>query len=159
LSLPALVPLVRVTNLQLPRAETLDYAFADFYIAGTTINFEQLAISSESVGLYGVGTATWPDLNLDLRFKTGNRARIPVLTSVIEGLREELLTTRVRGAIDNPEVKNESFNGTRDAFATLFGSANNDRRRLDAMEQAIPAEQRRRRQDEPPAIAPISAVE
>ncbi len=159
LSLPALVPLVRVTNLQLPRAETLDYAFADFYIAGTTINFEQLAISSESVGLYGVGTATWPDLNLDLRFKTGNRARIPVLTSVIEGLREELLTTRVRGPIDNPEVKNESFTGTRDAFATLFGSANNDRRRLDAMEQAIPAEQRRRRQDEPPAIAPISAVE
>ncbi len=159
LSLPALVPLVRVTNLQLPRAETLDYAFADFYIAGTTINFEQLAISSESVGLYGVGTATWPDLNLDLRFKTGNRARIPVLTSVIEGLREELLTTRVRGPIDNPEVKNESFTGTRDAFATLFGSANNDRRRLDAMEQAIPAEQRRRRQDEPPAIAPISAVD
>ena len=159
LSLPALVPLVRVTNLQLPTSETLDYAFADFYVSGPTISFEQLAISSKSVGLYGVGTATWPDLNLDLRFKAGNRSRIPVLTSVIEGLREELLTTRVRGPIDSPEVKNESFTGTRDAFATLFGNKLEDRRKLDAMEQAVPAEQRRRRQDEPPAIAPISQSE
>ncbi|HYF14103.1 MAG TPA: hypothetical protein VD971_03415 [Phycisphaerales bacterium] len=155
LSLPLLVPFVRFTNLQLPFQEQLDYAFADFYVQGSEVAFEQLAVSSESVGLYGVGTATWPDLYVDLRIRTGNRARVPFLTSIMESLREELITTVVRGPIDNPQVSTARFSGARRALGDLFGSVPSpEEDRLNRIERRVSDAERRERPEDMVPIEP-----
>lgn len=155
LDLPTLVPLVRVTNLQLPVTEELDQATADFFVLGTRVGLEQLAISSKSVSLFGYGTATWPDLTLDLRMRTANRSRIPLVTEVIEHLRDELSSVRVQGPIDKPEIITERFSGTREALADLFGqSKNEDQRRLDMIQRSLTSSERRERAEAMPAIPP-----
>jgi len=155
LDLPTLVPLVRVTNLQLPIAEQLDQATADFFVLGTQVGLEQIAVSSKSVSLFGFGTATWPELNLDLRLRTGNRSRIPLLTEVIEQLRDELSSVRVQGPIDKPEIITERFSTTREALADLFGQPrSDDQRRLDMIGRSLSNSERRERADALPPIAP-----
>jgi hypothetical protein len=155
LDLPTLVPLVRVTNLQLPVNEELDQATADFFVLGTRVGLEQIAISSKSVSLFGYGTATWPDLTLDLRMRTANRSRIPLVTEVIEHLRDELSSVRVQGPIDTPEVITERFTGAREALADLFGqSKNEDQRRLDMIQRSLTSSERRERAEAMPAVAP-----
>lgn len=156
LDLPLLVPLVRATNLQLPTTEQLDYALVDLYIQGKGINFEQANISSKSVGLYGVGFATWPEMALDMRFRTMARDRIPILTPILEGIRGELITARVTGTLDNPEMTTERFSATRAALDDLLGRSTTDgRRRMDELEQGVSPTDRRARPDEAPPIDPI----
>jgi hypothetical protein len=155
LDLPTLVPLVRVTNLQLPVSEELDQATADFFLLGQRVGLERLAISSESVSLFGYGTATWPDLALDLRLRTANRSRIPIVTEVIEHLRDELSGVTVTGPIDKPEIITERFSGTREALADLFGeSKSEDQRRLDVIERSLSGSERRERAERLPPIPP-----
>jgi hypothetical protein len=144
-----------VTNLQLPVTEELDQATADFFVLGTRVGLEQLAISSKSVSLFGYGTATWPDLTLDLRMRTANRSRIPLVTEVIEHLRDELSSVRVQGPIDKPEIVTERFSGTREALADLFGqSKTEDQRRLDMIQRSLSSSERRERAEAMPAIPP-----
>ena len=62
LKMPLVVALVRVSNLQLPIGESVNYGAVEFFLEGQTVNVEQFAVESPSVGLYGFGTATWPDM-------------------------------------------------------------------------------------------------
>ncbi|HEX2837739.1 MAG TPA: hypothetical protein VHN77_06385 [Phycisphaerales bacterium] len=159
-SLPALVPLIRVTNLELPGDEPLDNAMADFYLQSGVVNFEQVNISSKSVGLYGFGTATWPGMELDMRFRAGNRSRIPILTPFLEGLRGELATAVVRGSADNPDVNTVAFDRTRRVIEDLFGRTKSpEQRRLDRIESRVTSSERRERREDLPPIEPTEVVE
>ena len=121
-NIPLLVPLVRITNLQFPMSERLDYALADFYVEGPIINFEEISVSSPSVALYGYGTASWPATELDLRFRSKSRRRIPLVTSVVENVRDELVTAIVSGTLRDPAVSVSAFGGSRRFLGSLFGA-------------------------------------
>jgi hypothetical protein len=154
-SLPVVVPLLRVSNLQLPTGESLDYALADFFLRGEELTVEQLSLSSRAVGLYGFGTMRWPSMDLDLRFRAANRARIPILTAIIEGVREELVTTQVRGTLDNPQVSLRPLDGTRAMLRDLTGGQASDQERsLDRIEQQVTPEERRARPAQEEVIEP-----
>lgn len=157
IDLPTVVPLVRVTNLQFPTSEKLDYASADFFIQGEQVGLEQLTISSPSVEIFGFGTATWPSLDLDLKMRTGNRSRIPLITTLVEQLRDELSAIRVVGPINNPKVDTVRFGGTREAIANLFGKEKSaEERRLEMIERSLSTSERRERTETLPAIAPTT---
>lgn len=142
MSLPLLVPLVRVSNLQPPLDERLDFAKAEFYFDGTGINFEELLVSSKSVEIYGFGTATWPDANLDLRFRSRAKTRIPVVSRVLEGIRDELVTAVVEGPIAEPVVTVTTLTGTSRFVGRVLGlEASEQERRLEEIQRR--AEQRR----------------
>ncbi len=159
-SLPTLVPLIQVTNLELPNDEPLDQAIADFYLQSGVVNFEQVNISSESVGLYGFGTATWPGMDLDMRFRLGNRSRIPILTPFLEGLRGEFATAVVQGSADNPKVSTVAFDRTRRIIEDLFGREKTpEQRRLDRIESRVTSSERRERREEMPPVEPSEVVE
>lgn len=159
-SLPTVVPLIRVTNLELPNDEPLDQAIVDFYLQSGVINFEQVNISSQSVGLYGFGTATWPGMDLDMRFRAGNRSRIPILTPFLEGLRGEFATAVVQGSADNPKVDTIAFDRTRRMIEDLFGREQSpEQRRLDRIESRVSSSERRERRQETPPIEPSEVVE
>lgn len=154
-SLPVVLPLLRVSNLQLPTSDVLDYALADFYLQGSSVTLEQLSISSRAVGLYGFGTVSWPAFDLDLRFRAANRSRIPVLTAIIEGVRDELVSTTVRGTLDNPQVSLRPLEGTRAVLRDLAGgSATEQERRMQTIEKSVSPEERRARPGEEELIDP-----
>ncbi len=135
LNLPLLVPLIRVSNLQLPMNERLDYAVADFWIDGPLVSFDELSVSSSSVAIYGYGTALWPDMRLDLRFRPRNRARIPILSAVVQNIRDELVTAVVRGTLAEPDVTVQAFGATTRFLGRAMGqSATEQQKRLDQIE-------------------------
>lgn len=141
---PVVVALIRLSNLELPVREQLDYARLNFYLQGSRLNFEQIVLSSSSVQLIGFGTADLPQLGLDLRFRARNRLRIPVLSALLEGIRNELFTAAVRGTPGAPLVRIVTLGGARRLFQDAFGSPQDDQtRRLDRIEQ----EARRQRLD------------
>jgi hypothetical protein len=134
-SLPLLVPIIRLTNLQLPVNERLDFAAADFYIEGPRITFEELSASSASVGVYGFGTAMLPDLSLDLRFRTRSRARVFILTDVVEGIRDQLFSISVAGTAREPELSLRPLGQARRLAERAISGLSEEERRLDEIEQ------------------------
>ena len=67
LNYPLLVPLIRLTNLELPIEEKLDYAYTDFFLSGRRMTLNDVSILSKSVWVFGYGVATLPEMTLDLR--------------------------------------------------------------------------------------------
>lgn len=100
-----LMQLIRLSNLQFPSDEPLDLARANWFLSGPVVNFEELSVASRSVSIVGYGTMTLPSMALDLRFDSRSARRIPVVSKVIELIRDQLITTRVRGTADEPKFE------------------------------------------------------
>jgi len=133
---PLVVALIRISNLDLPIAESLDYASAEFFIQGNYVNFEELSVFSPSVQIFGFGTVQWPGLELDLRFRPKARRRIPLVTGMLEGIRNELIAVRVEGTLAEPELALTTLSGTSRFIGRLFGeSPSEQQQRLDRIEQ------------------------
>jgi hypothetical protein len=146
LRLPTLiVQLIELSNFQPPANERLDYARAVFFIDGEFVGFEDLSVFSRTVSILGTGSLDWATRNLDLRFHTRAARRIPMISQIIEGIRDELATATVKGPIGDYELRVEQFTGDSTLIENLFSA-----RRSRIGERA--------RQPERPAIAPVSAV-
>ncbi|MBL8760278.1 MAG: hypothetical protein JNL50_03165 [Phycisphaerae bacterium] len=124
--LPLVMPLISFSNLQLPGDEPLDHATASFYFQGATIVFESMTASSRSVQLYGYGTATTPELALDMRFNSRSLRRIPMVTALIEGFRDQLIGTTVGGTLARPKVDAVALPRAGSIFAQIFGLSNKE---------------------------------
>jgi len=129
-SLPLIIRLVEASNLMLPLGEPLDLLQASFFVQGRTVSFEELSIFSASVEFLGFGTLTWPNMDLDMVFRHKATHRIPIVGHVLEGLRNELVTTTVGGTLANPNFGVSSMRATRSLLGRIFGGSNDvqDRR-------------------------------
>lgn len=121
--LPLVVNLLELSNLAFPAGSSLDFAEADFYLDANRITFDMLGVSSQTILVNGKGTVTLPNFNLDLSFTSASRLRVPLISDLIEGIRNELVTVTVKGTLQNPKYGTEPFTGTRDALREIFGSA------------------------------------
>jgi len=150
LRLPVVFSLVQMSNLLLPSDDSFRYMQAEFNLRGQTAHFESIAVLSDSVSLMGDGTVTLPDLALDMRFNSRSNKRIPVLSDVYEALRDEVVTTRVRGTVANPDIRSETLTTARGILDTLInpgrdqpgsiGSDSSARREKDRVGRSLRAE-------------------
>ncbi|MFO0834905.1 MAG: hypothetical protein U0638_08030 [Phycisphaerales bacterium] len=124
--LPLVMPLISFSNFQLPSEEQLNHATASFYFQGSSIVFESMTASSKSLQLYGYGTATMPDMMLDMRFNSRSLKRIPVVTAVLEGFRDQLIGTTVTGPLAKPKVDPVALPRAGSIFAQIFGLSNKE---------------------------------
>lgn len=69
-------------------------------------------------------------MRLDLRVRSRALNRVPVLTDVVESLRDELITTRIGGTIAEPEITPVTFEETRRVLGSLVGGGPGERLRL-----------------------------
>jgi len=129
MSLPLLMPIINVANLQLPATTPLDVAFAEFYVQGDTVTFEELSAFTRSVEIWGYGTLNWVSMGLDMRFNTRSTSPIPVVSELLESVRNELVSTRVRGTVDEPDIGTIQFQGTRRVLDTLLGDGPDEQSR------------------------------
>ncbi len=121
LDLPLILPLIEFSNLAVPTGDTLSLAEAEFYVRDGSVFFERLLVSAPSVEIVGFGSMSWPRAELDLRFNSRRTRRVPLLSPVIEAMRDEIITTAVRGTLGEPRITAEQFTGTRQLLARLAG--------------------------------------
>jgi hypothetical protein len=122
LDMPLAVRLIQVGNLQLPLGETLDYFQAAFWMNGRNVKFDQLGLLSDSLAIMGTGELTLPEMDLDLTIHSQSRMRLPVLSDLFEIVRNELITARVTGRLDDPAIGAEPLRGTRALLGGLLGA-------------------------------------
>lgn len=120
-TLPLVLTLVRVSNLHLPGSGTIDLAMGDYFIEGQRVIFEQLSAFAGSIELYGLGTMDWPTRQLDLRFTSRAVAPVPLVTELVEGVRNQLMTLRVTGTTSEPKVVSEALPGASNIARRLLG--------------------------------------
>jgi hypothetical protein len=121
IDIPLILRVLRVSNLQLPLSEKINAAMAEFYVEGDILNIEQFSVESKSVGIYGFGTALWPSMEIDLRYRSRSRARIPLVSTVFEGIRGEIVTGMIRGSISDPDVRLVPLEGASKLLGRLLG--------------------------------------
>ena len=122
LQVPLLVPLIEMSNFQLPSSERLDFLHSSFHLRGSRVVFDELAVMSSTVSLVGNGTMTLPDLRLNLTFNSQSRSRLPLVSDFIEGIRDEFVTTTVKGTLAKPDIGTTSLPGTRRLLDSMFGN-------------------------------------
>lgn len=142
LDMPLMLRLIEVSNLQLPSGSGLDYAQAIFYVDGPRVLFEDLSMYSSAIVVRGFGSLTWPDMELNLRFDSSSARPLPVISWLVKGIRDQLVTTRVTGTPGSPKIHVEAMPGTRSAFARALGVRGAAARELEEMERRAAASRR-----------------
>ena len=143
-ALPGLINLIEVSNLSLPVGSSLDLAEADFYVDGPILAFEQLSASSKRIEILGYGTLDWTTRVVDLRFRSRSVNPIPIVSGLLEQLRDELITTRVSGTIGHIKYSAEQFGSTKRLINAMLGNPLTDhQQRLYEVEQQVRANRNR----------------
>jgi hypothetical protein len=120
LKLPVILPLIQMSNLQLPSRDRLSLVETTLQIDGQRVLFDDIDIRSRSIEILGAGLLTLPEMSLDMTFNSRGHTRVPVLSGVFEALRNEIVTTRVRGTLSDPKVSSQPLVGTRALLADIF---------------------------------------
>lgn len=128
-ALPGLINLIEASNLKFPTGSSLDLAEADLYLDGSLMAMERLSVSSDSIEILGFGTLDWTSRALDLRFRSRSINPIPLVSAALEGVRNELITTRVSGTLDSIEYTAEQFGTTRRIIDAMLGKPETDQQR------------------------------
>jgi hypothetical protein len=154
LDLPLVVALIEVSNFVLPSSAGLDFAQSMFFIDRDRVTFEDLSIYSAAVEIRGFGYMSWPGMDLDLRFDSRAARRLPLFSWLLEGIRDQLVTTKVTGTPAKPNIRVEAMPGTRQALARAVGGGQSEpARRLQDIQRRAEATRRTIR----PSGAAISA--
>jgi len=122
MALPGIVPLLELSNLQMPTGEALDWASALFFLEGSLVTFEKIEVSSDSLIIAGDGTMQLPGTELNLQFNSRGGRNIPIVGDLLRGLRNELVTTVVTGTLREPDYRLEQLPATRRMLGTIFRS-------------------------------------
>ncbi|QYK48648.1 MAG: hypothetical protein KF838_02060 [Phycisphaeraceae bacterium] len=136
LSYPLLLPILQVANLQVPSRERLDLALSSFHLSQGRLTFEEMSVFSPTVELFGYGTMSWPMTELDLRIVSRGARQLPIVSSVFEAIRNELISVRVGGTLTSPDVSLEQFASARGLLKRLIdGSASEQAREMQRIRQ------------------------
>lgn len=122
LRLPVVYELMQVSNLLLPSGDQLDYLQAVCHVEGERVHFPQIALLSDSISVIGSGNIDFPDLDIDMTFNSRANTRMPLLSDLLEAMRNELVTTRMTGYVADPQISSSPFVGTRKFLSGLFES-------------------------------------
>ncbi|MCW5753376.1 MAG: hypothetical protein KIT24_01560 [Phycisphaeraceae bacterium] len=118
--MPLLMPLIKMGNLQMPTTGEVDLAMASFFIQGDVVTFDELSAFADTVEVFGFGTLHWPDRELDLMFMSRSVREIPVVSRLVEGLRDELFAAKVTGRLGAQRIEGSTLRGVRSALGMLF---------------------------------------
>lgn len=118
---PLAMPIIELSNLRPPTGEALERADAEVYLEGSIVHVEELRLRSDSISIVGTGEVTWPGMALSMAFNSRSNHRVPLLSDLVEGLRNELITTLVTGTLLDPKFRTEALPGTRKALDEAFG--------------------------------------
>lgn len=121
--LPALLAVLSVVNVTLPKEEFVHDAEAQFYLVGQEVFLEAIQMQGGPLTLVGSGIVSLPDQAVDLRLyanSTTALSHVPLISDIIEGTTKELIELRVTGPISRPTVRPTPFRGVSEELKSLF---------------------------------------
>ncbi len=127
LDMPGVIPLLELANLQAPANERVDLGYIDIFINGDDALVDRLALFSRTILVAGTGRIDIASLGIDLAVSTKGAGYVPILSPLIEGIRDELLSTRVSGTLREPEFRTEQFRNTRALLDAITGAEERER--------------------------------
>ena len=89
---------------------------------GDTVFVDEISIASNAIELYGGGTIRVPEVDFDLWLRSRPLRSIPVLSDVFGGIRDEIITTTIKGTPADIAISSEQFGETRRAINEFFGN-------------------------------------
>jgi len=112
--LPLSLGLLQVSHLAMPVARSFTEARIDYYLKNGRFTFERIALDSPSLRMAG-------ELDLTLTSSNPTAIKLGPLTEVIDGLRDQLVTVRITGTLEQPRTKVKQLNGLTEAWRDVFG--------------------------------------
>ncbi|NBB83419.1 MAG: hypothetical protein GVY28_08435, partial [Alphaproteobacteria bacterium] len=122
--LPLSLGLLQVTHLSLPTARTFNRARTSYHMQDGRIVFERIALTSPSMRLAGEGSMDYTSGKLDLSLTSSNPGGLDLgpVTDLIDGFRNELVTIRVTGTLEQPVSEVQQLSGLTEAWQDVFGA-------------------------------------
>lgn len=105
--IPLMLGLLQVTNLSLPIGQPFTRGTARYNVEGTRVNFEQMDLRADAMMMSGTGYLDFGTKQVRLNLTTDNPAgfKIPFITDLWRGARQELLRITVEGTVQDPKVQ------------------------------------------------------
>ncbi len=130
--LPALLAILNVINLTLPKESAFQEVDAEFYLSDDKLQFRDLHLKGNALAMVGEGEMVWSTKELDLRLtavspKQGSK--IPVVTELLEGASREVIEVRVTGTMNDPVATGRPFRTVSNALETLLKPKDKNRQR------------------------------
>jgi hypothetical protein len=109
--IPLMLGLMQVTNLSLPIGQPFTRATARYNVEGARVNFEQMDLRAESMSMSGTGYLDFGTKQVRLNLVTDNPSgfKIPFISDLWQGARQELLRINVEGTVQDPKVQPSSM--------------------------------------------------
>jgi hypothetical protein len=138
LRLPLILPLIQLSNFQIPSADRLSYVQATFDVRCDQAVFDRISVLSRSIAIEGSGTLNIPDLTVDMVFNSRGNARVPLLSDFVDAVRNEIISTRLTGPAGDPVVSSQPLTGTRRLLSDVFLPGDPSRARPPALDPVDP---------------------
>lgn len=109
--IPLMLGLLQVTNLSLPIGQPFTKGTARYTVDGQRVNFEQVELHADSLVMSGTGYLDFKTKQVRMTLITDNPAgfKIPFLSDLWQGARQELLKINVQGTVQDPKVAPSSL--------------------------------------------------
>ena len=107
--LPLVLGLLQVVNLALPVSDGFTAATASYALDNDTLYLENVDIAGGNIALRGGGRLNFAsgDVSLTLTADNPGLQSVPIFGDLLAAARNEVVTIRVRGTIEKPEVRAE----------------------------------------------------
>lgn len=109
--IPLMLGLMQVTNLSLPIGQPFTKATARYTVEGARVNFEQMDLRADSMMMSGSGYLDFGTKQVRMTLSTDNPGgfKIPFISDLWQGARQELLKINVQGTVQDPKVQPTSM--------------------------------------------------
>lgn len=120
--LPIALAALQIANLAIPQSNAFDRASTRFIVDGDTIRFDTLRFEAPSVEMTGRGVMKLSSRELDLELVSRNpRApQLGAMSDLFNVVKDELITIRVGGTLDEPRARLKALTGTRRSVKRVF---------------------------------------
>ncbi|MGP1345599.1 MAG: hypothetical protein ACTS3F_02880 [Phycisphaerales bacterium] len=124
LNIPGVVSLVKLANLMPGADEPFSIARASFAMRHDRITFDSIKLEAPRSGtkLVGVGWMAIPGTELELVFTPQAGRKIPLLSELFGGLRDEVALPVVTGTLREPQVDLRQLSRLRGMLGTIFAT-------------------------------------
>jgi hypothetical protein len=110
--IPLVLGLMQITNLSLPISSPFNEAAARYSVEGEKVSFEQIELRASNMLMSGSGWLDFKSKRVRMTFVTDspNEWRIPFITDILRGARQELMQIHVSGTVKEPKVSGSMMN-------------------------------------------------
>jgi len=129
--IPLVLGLMQITNLSLPISSPFNEAAARYTVEGQRISFEQLELRASNMLMSGTGWLDFATRKVKMTFVTDNPNawRIPFITEILQGARQEFMQIHVNGTIQEPKVSGSVMSTFTTTVDEVFDKDKNNTKR------------------------------